>query len=115
MEEAKKNAALEEVRSTLLEMVATASRRIPQVMVEKKIDSNVEDFAYRLADTGAGSENLPAIHRSGRGKASRGLQREPLKKQVKLDLAIEKIIEAEKIEPNAEELEAEYKKVRRHI
>ena len=53
MEEAKKSAALEEVRSTLLEMVADGiEAEIPQVMVEKKIDSNVEDFAYRLQTQG---------------------------------------------------------------
>ncbi len=110
MEEAKKSAALEEVRSTLLEMVADGiEAEIPQVMVEKKIDSNVEDFAYRLQTQGLDLKTYLQYTGQDEAKLREGFSANA-EKQVKLDLAIEKIIEAEKIEPTAEELEAEYKK-----
>ncbi len=110
MEEAKKTAALEEVRNTLLEMVADGIEAdIPQVMVEKKIDSNVEDFAYRLQAQGLDLKTYLQYTGQDEAKLRDGF-RTNAEKQVKLDLALEKIIEAEKIEPTADELEAEYKK-----
>lgn len=110
LEEAKKTAALDEVRNTLLEAVAEGiEAEIPQAMVERKIDSNVEDFAYRLQSQGLDYKTYLQYTGQDEAKVRDGF-RENAEKQVKLDLALEKIIEAEKIVPSDEEMEAEYKK-----
>ena len=53
LEKSKKAAADDEVNNTLLDMVAEGIKaEIPQAMIEKKIDSDINDFAYRLQAQG---------------------------------------------------------------
>ena len=110
LEKSKKAAADNEVNNTLMEMVADGVKaEIPQAMIEKKIDSDIDEFAYRLQMQGLDLKTYLQYTGMDVEKFREGYK-ESAEKQVKLDLAIEKIIEVEKIEVLEAELEAEYKK-----
>ncbi len=110
LEKSKKAAADDEVNNALLDMVAEGVKaEIPQAMIEKKIDSNIEEFAYRLQAQGLDMNTYLQYTGMDNEKFREGFK-ERAEKQVKLDLAIEKIIEVEKIEVSDEEIDAEYKK-----
>lgn len=110
LEKSKKADADNAVNNTLMEMVADGVKaEIPQAMIEKKIDSDIDEFAYRLQMQGLDLKTY--LQYTGMDvEKIRESYKESAEKQVKLDLAIEKIIEVEKIEVAEEELEAEYKK-----
>lgn len=111
LEKAKKSEADREVENTLLDMVANGIKaEIPQAMIEKKIDNNIDDFSYRLQSQGLDMKTYLQYTGMDNEKFREGFK-ERAEQQVKLDLAIEKIIEAEKIEVLAEEIEEEYKKI----
>lgn len=110
LEKSKKADADNAVNNALMEMVADGVKaEIPQAMVEKKIDSDIDEFAYRLQMQGLDLKTYLQYTGMDVEKFREGYK-ESAEKQVKLDLAIEKIIEVEKIEVAEEELEAEYKK-----
>lgn len=110
LEKSKKAEADNEVNNALMEMVADGVKaEIPQAMIEKKIDSNIDEFAYRLQMQGLDLKTYLQYTGMDVEKFREGYKASA-EKQVKLDLAIEKIIEVEKITVLEEELEAEYKK-----
>ncbi len=110
LEKSKKAEADNEVNNALMEMVADGVKaEIPQAMIEKKIDSNIDEFAYRLQMHGLDLKSYLQYTGMDVEKFREGYKASA-EKQVKLDLAIEKIIEVEKITVLEEELEAEYKK-----
>ncbi len=82
---------------------------IPEAMVKHKTDELIEDFANQLKKQGADIETYTELM---------GLSKEDLQKQfrpsaeieVKLNLAVKKIAENEKIFPSDVEIDAEYKK-----
>ena len=109
--ERKKASAEDEITNTLLDMVASNIKaEIPDAMIQKKIDDDINEFAYRLQAQGLKFEDYMKYT---------GMQMETLRenyhdqaeKQVRLDLAIEKIIEVEDIQVSDKELEAEFKKI----
>ena len=82
---------------------------IPQEMFEARIDDMVRDFSYRLQSQGMNLETY--LQYTGMEPASfRTTFEEQAKRQVKVRLALEEIVKLEKIEPTAEEIEAEYQK-----
>ena len=106
----KKSAADDEVNNTLLDMVAEGIKaEIPQAMIEKKIDSDINDFAYRLQAQGLDLQTYLQYTGMDNEKFREGFKARA-EKQVKLDLALEKIIEVEKIEVTEAEIDAEYQK-----
>lgn len=109
--ERKKAAAEEEATNTLLEMVANGIKvEIPAAMIEKKIDDNLNEFAYRLQAQGLKFEDY--LKYTGMELDTlRDNYREQAEHQVKLDLAIEKIIEVENIEVADSELDEEFTKI----
>ncbi len=109
--ESKKAAAEEEATNALLEMVANGIKaEIPAAMIEKKIDDNLNEFAYRLQAQGLKFEDY--LKYTGMElETLRDNYRDQAEHQVKLDLAIEKIIEVENIEVSDDELEEELKKI----
>ena len=110
LEKSKKAEADNEVNNALMEMVADGVKaEIPQAMIEKKIDSNIDEFAYRLQMQGLDLKTYLQYTGMDVEKFREGYKASA-EKQVKLDLAIENIIEVEKITVLEEELEAEYKK-----
>ena len=83
---------------------------IPDAMIENRIDQNIQDFGYRLQMQGISLEDY--IKFTGSDMASvRESMRDQATQQVKVRLALEKIVELEKIEVSDEQLEAAYAKL----
>ena len=108
LEKSKKDAADNEVNNALLDMVvAGVEVEIPQAMIDKQIDNEVNEFAYRLQAQGLELKTYLQYTGMNMEKFREGFK-ERAEKQVKLDLAIEQIVAAEKIEASDE---AEYQKL----
>lgn len=109
--EKRKNDDVEnELHNTLLEEVAKGIKaEIPEAMIEKTIDDDVNEYSYRLQSQGLKLETY--LKYTGMDmKGFREGFKERAETQVRLNLALEKIIEKEKIEVTEEDIEAEYKK-----
>jgi len=83
---------------------------IPAAMIENRIDQNINDFGYRLQMQGISLEDYIKFTGSDMS-AVRESMRDQATHQVKVRLALEKIVELEKIEVSDEQLDAEYAKL----
>ncbi len=81
---------------------------IPEVMIEKEIDNELNEFNYRLQMQGM-SLDMYMQYTGMDVKAFRDSYKDGAEKSVKLRLALEKIIELEKIEISEEDIETELK------
>ena len=110
LEAKKKNEAEAQANNAVLEKVAESVEAvIPDCMIEKKIDQDVDDFAYRLQMQGLDIKTY--FKYTGMDEKSfREDYKDQAEKQVKLDLAIEEIIKKEKLEVSEADIEEEYKK-----
>ncbi len=110
LEKRKNDDAENELHNTLLEEVAKGIKaEIPEAMIEKTIDDDVNEYSYRLQSQGLKLETY--LKYTGMDiKGFREGFKERAVTQVRLNLALEKIIEKEKIEVTEEDIEAEYKK-----
>ena len=110
LEKRKIDDAENELHNTLLEEVAKGIKaEIPEAMIEKTIDDDVNEYSYRLQSQGLKLETY--LKYTGMDmKGFREGFKERAETQVRLNLALEKIIEKEKIEVTEEDIEAEYKK-----
>lgn len=110
LEKRKNDDAENELHNTLLEEVAKGIKaEIPEAMIEKTIDDDVNEYSYRLQSQGLKLETY--LKYTGMDmKGFREGFKERAETQVRLNLALEKIIEKEKIEVTGEDIEAEYKK-----
>ncbi len=110
LEKRKNDDAENELHNTLLEEVAKGIKaEIPEAMIEKTIDDDVNEYSYRLQSQGLKLETY--LKYTGMDmKGFREGFKERAETQVRLNLALEKIIENEKIEVTEEDIEAEYKK-----
>ena len=83
---------------------------VPQVMFEHQLDHIVEDFGYRLSSQGI---TLDAYLKMNQMEMSsfRLLFDEQAKRQVKIQLALEKAAEMEHVEVSQQELDEEYGKL----
>lgn len=110
LEKRKNDDAENELHNTLLEEVAKGIKaEIPEAMIEKTIDDDVNEYSYRLQSQGLKLETYLKYT----GVDMKGFRegfKERAETQVRLNLALEKIIEKEKIEATEEDIEAEYKK-----
>jgi len=93
-----------EVLDKLADLVTAV---IPDCMVEKKMDEDVQDFAYRLQMQGLDLKTYLKYTGSDE-KTFREQYKEQAEKQVKLDLALEEIIKKEKLEVSDVDIEEEY-------
>ncbi len=104
-------AADAELENQLIDaVIENMKAEIPEVMYENRVDENVRDFEYRLQSQGMNLE-LYLQYTGMELDSFRKTFREQAEKQVKIRLALEKIVELEKIEPTAEDIEAEYNKM----
>ena len=87
-----------EVLDKLADLVTAV---IPDCMIEKKMDDDVQDFAYRLQMQGLDLNTYLKYTGSEQYK-------EQAEKQVKLDLALAEIIKKENLEVSDADLEEEY-------
>lgn len=110
LEKRKNDDAENELHNALLEEVAKGVKaEIPEAMIEKTIDDDVNEYSYRLQSQGLKLETY--LKYTGMDmKGFREGFKERAETQVRLNLALEKIIEKEKIEVTEEDIEAEYKK-----
>lgn len=110
-EEAAAKASDDDVENKLIDaVIENMEAEIPAEMYEARIDSMMQDFDYRLQSQGM---NLDVyLQYTGMDKTSfRQTFRAQAEKQVKIRLALEKIVELEGLSMNDEEVEAEYAKM----
>lgn len=93
-----------EVLDKLADLVTAV---IPDCMIEKKMDDDVQDFAYRLQMQGL-DLNTYLKYTGSDEKTFRKQYKEQAEKQVKLDLALAEIIKKENLEVSDADLEEEY-------
>lgn len=110
LEKKKKSEAEAQANNAVLEKIADEVEVVvPDCLIEKKIDQDVDDFAYRLQMQGLDIKTY--FKYTGMDeKAFRDTYRQQAEKQVKLDLAIEEIIKKEKLEATDADVDEEYKK-----
>ncbi|MBR5497575.1 MAG: trigger factor [Clostridia bacterium] len=110
MTEAKQSEADRAFESKLLDLVTDSVKgEIPECMIEKAIDDMINDMDYRLRMQGLDFKTY--LKYIGMDEQSvRATYKEQAEKDVKVMLAIEKIVALEGIEATAEEIEAHYQK-----
>ena len=107
----REKASSDDLENQLIDhVIANMEGEIPEVMYEHRIDDMVRDFEYRLQ-----MQNITLdmyLQYTGMEKESfRKTFREQAEKQVKIRLALEKIVEMEGLDLTEEELEQEYQKM----
>lgn len=109
--ERKSKAADEEVENQLIEAVVEGMKaEIPEAMIENRSNESVREFDYRLRSQGMDLETYLKYTQTTIDdfKATFRPQSE---KQVKMRLALEKIVELEGLTASDEEIAAEYEKM----
>lgn len=108
--ESKQSEADKAFESKLLDMVtASVNGEIPECMIEKAIDDMINDMDYRLRMQGLDFKTY--LKYIGMDENSvRATYKEQAEKDVKIMLAIEKIVELEGIDATEEEINEHYQK-----
>lgn len=88
-------------------LVQLTEADIPDVMIEKKIDSMVEEFKYHLSSQGVSIKDYETLTGFSTDKVREQFKTQA-QSQVKLSLALKKIAELEKISVTGEEIEKKY-------
>ena len=97
--------------NALIEKVAeSVEADIPEILIEEQCRRFLSEFKSRLAAQGIPYEQYVKMTNMDEEKFMED-GREPALKQVRMDLAIAKIIEEEKFEVTEEEIGAEYKRI----
>ena len=107
----KNKAAEEEVENALVQQIVDSIKgEIPEAMYENRLNQSVEEFAYRLQSQGLNLETYLKYTNSSIEdfKASFRPQAEA---QVKFRLALEKIVELEKITADQKDIDEQYEKM----
>lgn len=109
--ERKTKAADEEVENQLIEAVVEGMKaEIPEAMIENRSNESVREFDYRLRSQGMDLETY-LKYTGTTVEDFKATFRPQSEKQVKMRLALEKIVEVEGITATEEELAAEYEKI----
>lgn len=91
-------------------LIANVNGEIPEVMFSQETDSMVNDYAYRMQSQGIDLDMY--FKYTGTTLEDLKAQMKPqAERQVKVRLALEKIVELEKITPTDEDIEEEYKNI----
>lgn len=107
----KKEDVEKDFESAVLEKVVDlVEGEIPEVMYDNKLEDDVKDYENRLAQQGIPLDTYLQYMGMDRDKFKESM-RDNAVKQVKLQLAVEKIAEFEKIEATDEEAEAQLKEM----
>ena len=111
LSEKKKEDVERNFESAVLEKVVDlVEGEIPEVMYDNKLEDDVKDYENRLAQQGIPLDTYLQYMGMDRDKFKESM-RDNAVKQVKLQLAVEKIAELEKIEATDEEAEAQLKEM----
>ena len=111
LEEKASKSADDLVENQLIDqLIERMTAEVPEAMYERRIDQDVNDFAYRLQSSGLDLNTY--LQYTGMDMESfRKTFRDVAERQVKVRLALEKIAAMENLQATEEELEAEYKKM----
>lgn len=103
--------AEEETENDLVQQIVDSIKgEIPEAMFENRLEQSVQEFGYRLQMQGLDLDTY--LKYSGTSMDDfKATFRPQAESQVKFRLALEKIVELEKIEANDEEIDAEYAKM----
>ena len=97
----------------LTAVIDNMQAEIPEAMVEVQLDNVMQDFGYRLQMQGMQLDQYAKMN--GMDMAQfRGMFRPQADRQVKVRLALEKIVELENLDVNEDEVEAKYKERAEH-
>lgn len=88
-------------------LVEVMEAEVPQVMFDKKTEEKINEFSQRLQSQGL-SLDMYVQYMGGDMEAFRANFATGAVRDVKIDLALEKVVELEKIEASEEEIEARY-------
>ncbi len=106
--ERKNKSADDEVENQLIDQLVEGLKgEIPEAMYRNRVEQSVKDFDYRLQMQGMNLETYMK-YSGGKLDALKDSFRPQAERQVKVRLALEKIVDLEKIEPSAEDLEKEF-------
>lgn len=83
---------------------------VPEVMVEDQIKKDFEDFTHRISQMGIDLDTYYSITQSDEDTVKEEL-REPARKRVKTDLALEAFAKAENVEVSDEEIDNELREL----
>ncbi|MBQ6847328.1 MAG: trigger factor [Clostridia bacterium] len=109
--ERKQKAADEEVENDLVgQIVDSIKGEIPEAMFENRLNQSVEEFAYRLQSQGLNLETY-LKYTNATIDEFKNTFRPQAESQVKFRLALEKIVELEKIEASDEDINAQIEKM----
>lgn len=109
--ERKKKAAEEEVENNLVQQIVDGIEgEIPEAMFENRLNSSVQEFAYRLQSQGMNLETYLKYTGSTIDEFKKTF-RPQAEVQVKYRLALEKIAELESLKADEKAVEEEYKKL----
>lgn len=109
--ERKQNAAEEEVENDLVQQIVDSIKgEIPEAMFENRLNQSVEEFAYRLQSQGLNLETYLKYTNATIDEFKNSF-RPQAEAQVKFRLALEKIVELEKIEATEEDINAQIEKM----
>ena len=109
--ERKKKAADEQVENDIVDKVVEGmSAEIPEAMINNRVKQMVQDFAYRLQMQGMNLETYIKYTGSDMAEFEKTF-RPGAEKQVKMRLALEKIVELENIVPTDAEVEEQIEKM----
>lgn len=108
LEEDSQKQADAEVETAIMEaVISKLEGEIPEVMYENKVQDMIDDLSHRLSHQGIELDMY--LQFTGMTMDSlKTVYREQAEKQVKLRLALEKIVELEAIEPSEEDIEKEF-------
>ncbi len=109
--ERKDKQAESDVESQLVEqLIALVKAEIPQALIERRAEQSVEEFAYRLQSQGMDMKAY-LKYMGGSIDDFKNTFLPQAENQVKIRLALEKIVELEKLEATEEDLNAEFEKM----
>ena len=91
-------------------LIANLAVDIPEIMIETETDNQVQDYAYRLQQQGI-DMNLYMQYTNTNMNQMREQFKAGAERQVKTRLALEKIVELEKVEATEEDIDAEMEKI----
>lgn len=111
IQEAKDKQAEDDVENQLMSKLTEGMKaEIPEVMIEHAIDNQIGDFERRLQMQGISLDQYLAYAGLDMDKF-RATFHDQAERQVKVRLALEKVVALENIEASDEEVEKEYKKI----
>ena len=109
--ERKQKANDEQVENEIVDKIVDEMKaEIPEAMITNRVNQMVQDFGYRLQMQGMNLETYIKYTGTDMDEFAKTF-RPQAEKQVKMRLALEKIVELENIVPTAEDIEAQIEKM----